>query len=190
MKLNRIAAATVATAATAAAIFSGLALTQHSAVAVTLSADSRPVASHSASSHPASSHPAISHPASSHAATKSSAPVDRSLAWLESRGGQAQVTFNNDVDILADDLRTEAASPTVANHLTFEADARVVRAEAEKILSTRALLPTHNRAAYKRMLKDFITVANLLQPGPGYGTTPQDDAAWYTALRASNITVW
>jgi len=33
------------------------------------------------------------------------------------------------------------------------------------------------------------TVANLLQPGPGYGTTPQDDTAWNTALAASNITV-
>jgi hypothetical protein len=39
------------------------------------------------------------------------------------------------------------------------------------------------------MLNDFITVANLLQPGPGYGTTPQDTAAWYTALTASNITI-
>jgi hypothetical protein len=39
------------------------------------------------------------------------------------------------------------------------------------------------------MLKDFITVANLLQPGPGYGTTAQDDTAWYTAMNASNITV-
>ena len=41
------------------------------------------------------------------------------------------------------------------------------------------------------MLKDFIVVANLLQPGPGYGTTPQDYTAWYTtALNASNITIW
>jgi hypothetical protein len=32
-------------------------------------------------------------------------------------------------------------------------------------------------------------VANLLQPGPGYGTTAQDDTAWNTALAASNITV-
>jgi len=40
------------------------------------------------------------------------------------------------------------------------------------------------------MLKDFITVANLLQPGPDYGTTPQDDAAWNTAMKASDITVW
>jgi hypothetical protein len=35
------------------------------------------------------------------------------------------------------------------------------------------------------MLNDFSTVANLLQSGAGYGTTPQDD----TALAASNITV-
>jgi hypothetical protein len=182
MKLNRVAAAT---AVAAAAIFSGLALTQHSGVTVALSADSNHIASHSVELHSANSHPA-----GSRAATKSRSAADPSLAWLESRGGQAQVTFNNDVDILAGDLQTESHSPTVANHLTFEADARVVRAEAEKILATRALLPTHNRAAYERMLKDFITVANLLQPGPGYGTTPQDYAAWYTALRASNVTVW
>jgi hypothetical protein len=46
-----------------------------------------------------------------------------------------------------------------------------VRAQAQKILSTPALLPTVNRAAYERMLSAFIVVANLLQPGPGYGTT-------------------
>jgi hypothetical protein len=28
-----------------------------------------------------------------------------------------------------------------------------------------------NRAAYQHMLTDCIVVANLLQPGPGYGTT-------------------
>jgi hypothetical protein len=39
------------------------------------------------------------------------------------------------------------------------------------------------------MLNDFIAVANMLQPGPGYGTTAQDHTAWYAALRASNITV-
>jgi hypothetical protein len=39
------------------------------------------------------------------------------------------------------------------------------------------------------MLKDFIVVATVLQPGPGYGTTAQDTTAWYTALSASNITV-
>ena len=64
-----------------------------------------------------------------------------------------------------------------------------MRTQAAKILATPALLPTVHRAAYKVMLNDFITVANLLQPGPGYGTTPQDDTAWYTALSASNITV-
>jgi hypothetical protein len=77
----------------------------------------------------------------------------------------------------------------VANHLVFEADARVVRAEAEKILSTPSLLPTVNRAAYEQMLNDFITVADLLQPGPGYGTTAQDWAAWDRALAASNVVV-
>jgi hypothetical protein len=111
------------------------------------------------------------------------------LTWLESAGGQAQVTFNDDVSTTAGDLETESQSPTVANHLAFEADARVVRAEAEKILSTSALLPKINRAAYEKMLNDFIIVANLLQPGSGYGTTTQDWAAWNTALAASNITV-
>jgi hypothetical protein len=109
--------------------------------------------------------------------------------WLESAGGQAQMTFNDDVDSLAWALEIEDHSPTVANHLVFEADARVVRAEAWKILRTPALLPKVNRARYERMLKDFIVVANLLQPGPGYGTTAQDDTAWYAAQSASNITV-
>jgi hypothetical protein len=185
MKLNRIAAA-AAVAAIAVGTVSGLVVTQHGTVAVALSADSRSVDLHSVKSQ---LHPAASHAAASHTARKP-AHVDPSLAWLESAGGQAQIVFNNDVDTMAGDLATEAHAPTVANHLVFEADARVVRAKAEKILHTRALLPTHNRAAYKRMLKDFITVANLLQPGPGYGTTPQDVAAWNTALRASDITVW
>ena len=39
------------------------------------------------------------------------------------------------------------------------------------------------------MLNDFITVTNLLQPGPGYGTTAQDYTAWYKALHATNINV-
>ena len=64
-----------------------------------------------------------------------------------------------------------------------------MRAEAQKILHTPALLPEVNRAPYKQMLNDFITVANLLQPGPGYGTTAQDYTAWYKALHASNINV-
>ena len=80
-------------------------------------------------------------------------------------------------------------SPTAANHLVFEADARALRAEAEKILSTPSLLPKVNRAAYEEMLNDFVIVANLLQPGPDYGTTAQDWAAWNTALAASNIIV-
>jgi hypothetical protein len=185
MKLNRIAAA-AAVAAIAVGTVSGFAVTQHGTVAaVTLSADSQPVNVHAVKSQ---SHIVAAHAVAAHAAK--AAHVDPSLAWLESRGGQAQVTFNNEVSTLAGDLVTEAQAPTVANHLVFEADARVVRAEAEKILHTRALLPTHNRAAYKTMLKDFITVANLLQPGPDYGTTPQDDAAWNTAMKASDITVW
>jgi hypothetical protein len=195
MKLNRIAAA-AAVAAIAVGTVSGLAVTHHGTVAVALAADSQSVDLHSvkSQSHLAAAHAAATHAAALHAAalhaSRKAAPADPSLAWLVSPGGQAQITFNNDVDTLAGDLLTEAQAPTVANHLVFEADARVVRAEAEKILHTRNLLPTHNRAAYERMLKDFITVANLLQPGPGYGTTPQDDAAWNTAMKASDITVW
>ena len=117
------------------------------------------------------------------------AAADPSLVWLASAGGQAQVTFNNAVATLAADLETENGSPTVANHLTFEADARAVRAQADKILTTPALLPAVNRAAYQHMLTDYIAVANLLQPGPGYGTTPQDDTAWNTATNASSINV-
>ena len=195
MELKRIAAATAAAAAIAVGTVSGLAATQHGTVAVapspvslapvSLAADSQSVDVHSVKSQ---LHLAA-HAAATHTARKA-APADPSLAWLVSPGGQAQVTFNNEVGTLAGDLVTEAQAPTVANHLVFEADARVVRAEAQKILRTRNLLPTHNRAAYKRMLKDFITVANLLQPGPGYGTTPQDDVAWNTAMKASDITVW
>jgi hypothetical protein len=39
------------------------------------------------------------------------------------------------------------------------------------------------------MLNDFIVVANLLQPGPGYGTTAQDYTAWNAAIQATNISV-
>ena len=163
MKLNSLA-----TAAAAVAIVSGLGLTHHGAAA----------ALHTAHSH---------RPA---AIVTQAAPVtDASVIWLASAGGQAQVTFNNDVSILAGSLEVEAHAPTAANHLAFEADARVVRAEAEHILATPALLPAVHRAEYKTMLNDFITVASLLQPGPGYGTTPQDYTAWYAALHASDITV-
>ena len=134
--------------------------------------------------------PAPSSPGPSPSSPSSPAsPSDPALAWLESAGGQEQVTFNDDVDTLAGDLEIESQSPTVAYHLAFEADARVVRAEAEKILSTPALLPAVNRAAYREMLNDFIIVANLLQPGAGYGTAAQDLAAWNQALAATDITV-
>src|ERR1019366_214943 len=119
------------------------------------------------------------------------APADPSLAWLESAGGQAQVTFNNEVDTLAADLPTEAHAPTPApHHRAAGPAAGGGGAKASEILRTPALLPAHNQAAYKQMLNDFVTVANLLQPGPGYGTPPQDYVAWYQALHASNITVY
>jgi hypothetical protein len=164
MKLSRIAA-TLAVAA----IVSGCGVTHHAATATT---------THAHAVVTATTHLLAAQPAATPA-----------MKWLASAGGQAQVTFNDKVDILAAALEVENYSPTVANHLIFEADARIVRAQARTILATPALLPTVNEAAYKTMLNDFITVANLLQPGPGYGTTPQDDTAWYAALAASNITV-
>ncbi len=139
-------------------------------------------------SHPAS-HQASTHRVSAQLVADAKPAADPSLGWLASAGGQAQVTFNTDVDTLAAALEVEDHAPTAANHLAFEAAARTVRAEARTILATPALLPTANRGGYERMLTDFITVANLLQPGPGYGTTAQDDTAWNTALSASNITV-
>ena len=173
MRLSRVAA-TIA----AVAIVSGCGVNHHGVAAVTPPA-APAVASSAATPAPATSAPATSPPSA----------ADPATVWLASPGGQAQVTFNDDVDDLAGALETESLSPTVANHLVFEADARIVRAEARKILATRALLPTVNQAAYERMLNDFITVANLLQPGPGYGTKTQDDTAWDAALIASNITV-
>ena len=166
MKLSRIAASLAV-----AAILSGtgLGITHHGAVTVTHT----PVASSTATAHLLAAQPAAT-PA---------------MKWLASAGGQAQVTLNTDIDTLAAALEVENYSPTVANHLTFEADARIVRTQARTILATPALLPTVHRTAYKVMLNDFITVANLLQPGPGYGTTPQDDTAWNTALAASNVIV-
>ena len=165
MRLSRVAAAVAAVA-----VISGCGVAHHGAVTV----------AHSASSHSASSHSPAARPSPS---------ADPSLVWLESAGGQTQVTFNDDVDALAGAIEIESHSPTVANHLVFEADARVMRAEARTILSTSALMPTVHRAAYERMLTDFIAMANLLQPGPGYGTTAQDYSAWYVALRASNVNV-
>ena len=185
MKLNRLAAATVAAAA-AVAVVSGCGVTHHSAAAVADSASPRPAAT---SPHQAQAQARAQAQAHTVTALRST-PADRALAWLVSPGGQAQVRFDDAVATLAWDLEVESHAPTVANHLVFEADARVVRAQARKILATPALLPKHNRAAYKRMLHKFIIVANMLQPGPDYGTTPQDYAAWYAAMRASNITVW
>jgi len=135
----------------------------------------------------------ITHHTAVHAPAAHAAPahalVNPQLRWLTSPGGQAQVTFNQDVDTLASALVIENQATTVTNHLTFEAAARTVATEARTILADPALLPTEHRAAYVSMLNDFITVANILQPGAHYGTTAQDYTAWYTALRASNITV-
>ena len=169
MKLSRIAA-TVAVAAILSG--AGIGITHHDAAAVTHTT------THAVTASTATAHLTAARPA-----------ADPAMVWLASAGGQAQVTFNDDVDTLAAALEAENYSPTVANHLIFGADARTVRTQANTILATPALLPAIHQAAYKTMLNDFITVANLLQPGPGYGTTPQDDTAWNTALAASNITV-
>jgi tRNA U34 5-carboxymethylaminomethyl modifying enzyme MnmG/GidA len=162
MSRNRLTAA-AASAVAAIAILSGFATTHHTAAAP---------ATHTATTH-----------------TTATATTDSAVQWLASPGGQAQVTFNQEVDALAGDLEIEAHAPTVANHLIFEADARTVRAQADKILATSALLPTVNRAAYRQMLHRFITVADMLQPGADYGTTSQDYTAWWAALNASDIAV-
>src|ERR1035437_1389051 len=129
MRLNRAAAGIATVAIASAAIVSGCGVTHQGAVSVT-----RP-AQHLASAHPVSTHRAQL------TAAQRPTSTDPSLAWLESAGGQAQVTFNNEVDTLAADLQTEAHAPTVANHLVFEADARVVRARAAQSLPTAPLPP-------------------------------------------------
>ena len=176
MRLNRAAAGIAGVAIASAAIVSGCGMTHHSAVPAPAQVSVHQVSAHRATAQLT--------------AAQRPAPADPSLAWLESAGGQAQVTVSDEIDTLAAALQTEAHAPTVANHLIFEADSRVVRTQARTILSTPALLPAHNRAAYTAMLTDFVTVANLLQPGADYGTTPQDYTAWYQALHASNITVY
>jgi hypothetical protein len=162
MKLTRLAGALAATAL----LVSGCSLTTH----------------HTAT-------PATGTPAARTAAAPAHALIDPALRWLTSPGGQAQVTLNQDVDTLASALVIENQATTVANHLVFEADARTVATQARAILTHPALLPATGRAAYQHMLTDFITLAALLQPGAHYGTTAQDYTAWYTALRATNITV-
>ena len=163
MKLTRLAGALAATAL----LISGCSLTTHHTTA------------------PAPHTPA----ARTQAAAPAHALIDPALRWLTSPGGQAQVTLNQDVDTLASALVIENQATTAANHLIFEADARTVATQARTILTHPALLPAQHRAAYQNMLTDFITLAALLQPGTHYGTTAQDYTAWYTALRATNITV-
>jgi len=182
MSRNRLtaAAASAAAAVAAIAILSGFATTHHTAAAP---------ATHTATTHTATTHTATTHTTATHTTATATATADSAVQWLASPGGQAQVTFNQEVDTLAGALEIEAHAPTVANHLIFEADARTVRAQADKILATPALLPTINRAAYQHMLHSFVTVADMLQPGADYGTTSQDYTAWYAALNASNITV-
>ena len=173
MRANRAAAAISGIAIAGVAVISGLGIThQHTATAA------HPATTVSSQAHINSAHPAAA-PSSG----------DPSMAWLASAGGQAQVTLNNEIATLAAALVTENSAPTVANHLVFETTARTVRADAQKILANPALLPAVNRAAYQAMLNDFIVVANLLQPGPGYGTTAQDYTAWNTAMNATNINV-
>ena len=164
MKLTRLAGALAATAL----LLTGCSLTTHHTAAA-----------------PATHVPATR----TEAAAPAHALTDPALRWLTSPGGQAQVTLNQAVDTLAGALVIENQATTTANHLIFEADARTVATQARTILTHPALLPTTHRAAYQTMLTDFITLAALLQPGTGYGTTAQDYTAWYTALRATNITI-
>ena len=134
-------------------------------------------------------HRAHSHPSSPRSIAQAAPSPNPSVAWLGSPGGQAQVTFDNDVTALAAALETESFATDGGDHLAFETDARAVRAEAVTILSSPDLMPKVNRDRYKAMLDDFINVADLLQPGPRYGTTAEDYTAWYAALHASGIVV-
>ena len=181
MKLSRLSAAITAVAATAA-ILTGCAAAGHHAAP----AAPRSHAAAAAQAAPAHAAPTLK---ASTAATRTPA-TSPALAWLASPGGQAQVDLGNAIDTLALDLEIESHNDSVANHLAFEADARAVRAQARHILATPGLLPHTHRAAYQHMLTKFIHVCDLLQPGSGYGTTPQDYTAWYQALAATNITVW
>jgi hypothetical protein len=184
MSRNRLTAAAAGTAAAAAAIaiLTGCATTHHTTAPAPHTTVTQTVTLHAAAPATRTAPPAATAAAAATAA-------DPALQWLTSPGGQAQVTFNQAVNTMAGDLETEAHDDSIANHLAFEADARTVRTQARTILTTPALLPTHNRAAYQKMLHNFITVADILQPGTRYGTTPQDYTAWWTALSASNITV-
>jgi hypothetical protein len=146
-------------------------------------------AAHPATTVSSQAHINLAKESAHHTTARPASSANPSLAWLESAGGQAQVTLNNQIDTLAAALIVENTAPTAANHLVFETDARTVRAQAQKILANPALLPAVNQAAYQTMLNDFITVANLLQPGPGYGTTAQDYTAWDAAMHATNINV-
>src|ERR1017187_3610058 len=121
MRLNRAAAGIATVAIASAAIVSGCGVTHQGEAPFT------PPAQHRASAHPVSTH------GSQLTAVQRPASTDPSLAWLESAGGQAQVTFNNEVDTLAADLQTEAHAPTVAHHLVFEAAPLVGRAQASEI---------------------------------------------------------
>jgi hypothetical protein len=195
MKRNRVVAAVAGVTVAGVAVISGCGTAGHDGATPAHSASATSSKVHQVSARPMT-RPAsaiktlrASGHASPHPSATPAASTDPSLVWLESAGGQAQVTVNDDLDTLAGDLETESHSPTVANHLAFEADARVVRGEAQQILADPALLPTVDRAGYEQMLNDFIVVANLLQPGPDYGTTAQDDAAWAVAMNASNINV-
>ena len=186
MKLSRLPAAITAVAATAA-ILTGCAAASHHAAPAAPRSHAAAVRT-AAPAHAAPAHAAPTFKAST-AATRTPA-TSPALAWLASPGGQAQVDLGNAIDTLALDLEIESHDDSVANHLAFEADARAVRAQARHILATPGLLPHTHRAGYQHMLTKFIHVCDLLQPGSGYGTTPQDYTAWYQALAATNITVW
>jgi hypothetical protein len=178
MALHGEVARKAAAAIAAVAVVSGCGVTHHGSIAATHLAQNLAV-SHTANTPKASAQPvSASRPA-----------TDPSLAWLLSAGGQAQVTFNDDVDNLGVALETEDNSPTAANRLASETDARIVLAEADKILGTPALLPKVGRAGYERMLNDFIVVANMLQPGACYCTIAEVENAWYAAVGASNVSV-
>ena len=168
----------VAAAIAVVAVVSGCGVAHHGSIAVTHDAKDLTI-----------SHTVRAHRASAQLVPASRPVADPSLAWLVSAGGQAQVTFNQDVENLGAALEAEDHSRSVGNRLAFEADARIVLAEADTILRSPALLPKVGRAGYERMLNDFIVVANMLQPGTCSCTIAQVQSAWYTAVDASDITV-
>ncbi len=104
---------------------------------------------------------------------------DLSLVWSgwESAGDQAQVPFTDEVDTLAAALQTEVTRPP-SPIIGSRGRRPVVQAEAHQTLRTPApAAESHTRAACKRMLNDFITVANC-RTAPSTSPRHHDRRTW------------